>query len=303
MGAMMTAAPLRVTFAGGGTDVPLWYMAYGGTTISCTLRLSMRCTCTRRIGYKDCVADGPFGSVSYELGGEQYTGTGSVVKAAARAADFVHRLELRCDAPYRAGLGGSSAAAAAVALQFSKFSSPHELAEHCVHTERELCKHPGGEQDQYTTAYGGLLRVEYSADGVTVEQLPYEQAERMERHLLLLYTGNRCGPMRPWKFGQELACQQQLADRAAAALRCGSFELLGDTLRQAYELKEKSHICSERAKALYRRALAAGALGGKLLGAGGGGYLLLVCRDREAVRAAVGGELVEFSSERARVCK
>src|SRR6266545_4018037 len=264
------AAPLRISFVGGGTDFPHWYEPHGGAVLSATINHHAEATLRPRDDDRIRIRSLDLHQmVQYRLHeSPEYDGVMDLPKAAIDRVG-VHRgvdVEVRCDAPPGSGLGGSSAVVTAMAGALAAFAgrslTADELARTSYAIEREDLGIAGGWQDQYAAAYGGFNLLEFSAQ--RVEVMAYEMRE---------------------------------------ALESGDVDGLGEMLHDAYESKKRMnpHIAEgTRIERLFDAATKAGATGGKICGAGGGGYLLLYCRpDRQPeVRAALeslGGRLTSFA--------
>ena len=193
-------APLRVSFAGGGTDVPEYYEKHGGAVLSTTINrfayvsLYPREDTTVSIRSMDLEY-----SVKYDLNAEpQFDGVLDIVKAAIRRLniDRGFSLDIRSDAPAGSGLGGSSTLTAAIigalATYTGKAFSSRELAELNYTIERIDLKISGGKQDQYAATYGGFNVIQFAASGVSVSPLRLDQwvIDDLEAHLLLCYSGS-----------------------------------------------------------------------------------------------------------------
>ena len=262
--------------------------------------------------------------VEYHLErGPVYDGVMDLPKAAIERVGVEAGLDvdIRSDAPPGSGLGGSSAlvtaCVGALAMLTGDDPSAGEIARRAYAIEREDLGIAGGWQDQYAAAFGGFNLLEFSADGATVTpiDLTEEGLAGLKDHLLLCYTGHVRtdlglidAQIRLYREGREetIVGMKQLHEMAyemRAAIEGGRFEELGGLLAEAYESKKRMnpHIAEGTPiEALFEVARAAGASGGKICGAGGGGYLLLACEPsrRSAVAAALeslGGQLADFS--------
>ncbi|HZD79629.1 MAG TPA: GHMP kinase [Actinomycetota bacterium] len=296
------AAPLRISFVGGGTDFPHWYERHGGAVLSATIdrfaRVSLSPRSDARVRLRDLRLDQ---HAQYHLReGPTFDGVLDLPKAAVRrlGLDRGIDLELRSDAPPGSGLGGSSAMVTAVVAALAAFGdieiSAHELAHLSYTIERNDLGIAGGWQDQYAAAFGGFNLIEFAASGVAVTsvRLSGGTIDALRRHLLLCYTGGvrtNLGlidtQIRLYREGREETIQgmkqlQAMAYEMRDVLEAGDVGSLGPLLQEAYESKRRMnpHIADGTAiDELLARARAAGATGGKICGAGGGGYLLLSC--------------------------
>jgi D-glycero-alpha-D-manno-heptose-7-phosphate kinase len=327
-GAIIRAkAPLRISFVGGGTDLEHYFTYHPGATLSSTINRYAHVSLFPRQDHDVEIRSLNLGySVHYSLEDEPaYDGTLDLAKAAIRRIhlDRGAELDIRMEAPQGSGLGGSSALTAAVigavAASNSHVYSAYELAELNYAVERTDLKIVGGKQDQYATTFGGFNLLEFHKDRVVVTPLRVDGAvlNDLEAHLLLCYTG-RVRPnlglvSQQIEFYREgrpetLHGMQRLFEMVyemKEALLTGNLDLFGRMLDEAYISKKhmNPHVADNTpADALYAEAKRHGAIGGKLLGAGGGGYLLLFCETgkqqliRQALEA-MGGQFTDFSFE------
>jgi D-glycero-alpha-D-manno-heptose-7-phosphate kinase len=321
-------APLRISFVGGGTDFPHYYERNGGAVLSATIDHCAHVDVTPREDRQVTIRSLDLGHlVEYHL--EEipvYDGVMDLPKAAIARIGTPAGLDvdIASDAPPGSGLGGSSALVTAcvgalAALEERTFTTS-EVARLAYAIEREDLRIAGGWQDQYAAAAGGFNLLEFSSDGVAVTPLSLDEGALAElrSHLLLCYTGRVRTDLglidtqiRMYREGREdtIVGMKQLHEMAFEmrdALESGDLSSLGGLLRQAYESKKRMnpHIAEGTPiERLMGAAYEAGAAGGKICGAGGGGYLLLACRPKRqpAVRAALealGGQLAEFSFRR-----
>jgi D-glycero-alpha-D-manno-heptose-7-phosphate kinase len=303
----MTAAwaPLRVSFMGGGSDVPAYCDRFEGTVVSATLALGITAT----------------------LGdhGPQTRPVTPLVEQALRLGGCPgERVEIRSDVPQGTGLGGSSACAVAVLLAAAAHLGvtldPTRLAEQACRLELEVLHEPIGRQDQHASAFGGFNQMKFGADGlVRVEPmaLPSSVLAAWESQLILVDTGLRRRASTVLSGQRRLLRDDPLrvdvmhrivglVPPTREALEQGDHEALGRLLHRGWQLKRQlaPGVSTGHIDDLYAAALDAGALGGKLLGGGGGGFLLVVVSAdrRAAVSALLGNCLpVRFSSGGARV--
>jgi D-glycero-alpha-D-manno-heptose-7-phosphate kinase len=318
-------APLRISFVGGGTDFPHYYERDGGAVLSATIDHCAHVDVTPREDRQVTIRSLEFGHlVEYHLGEDPvYDGVMDLPKAAiARIGSRAGLdVDIASDAPPGSGLGGSSALVTACVGALAALAelplSTFEVARLAYAIERDDLKIAGGWQDQYAAAFGGFNLLEFTPDGVTVTPVVLDESA-LRSHLLLCYTGRVRTDLglidtqiRMYREGREetIVGMKQLHEMAYEmrdVLEAGDLASLGGLLRQAYESKKRMnpHIAEGTPiERLMDAAHEAGAAGGKICGAGGGGYLLLACRpDRQpAVRAALealGGQLAEFSFRR-----
>jgi D-glycero-alpha-D-manno-heptose-7-phosphate kinase len=296
------AAPLRISFVGGGTDFPHWYERHGGAVLSATIDRFARVTLDPRsdgqVRMRDLRLDQ---LVEYHLAeGPTYDGVMDLAKAAVHrlGLDRGIDLDIRSDAPPGSGLGGSSAMVTAVVAALAGLErrrlAREELARLSYAIERDDLGIAGGWQDQYAAAFGGFNLIEFGARGVEVTplRLGAETTELLRGYLLLCHTGTVRTDLglidtqiRLYHEGREDTIQgmkqlQAMAYEMRDAIEAGDVDALGPMLQDAYESKKRMnpHIAEGTPiERLFAAAREAGATGGKICGAGGGGYLLLAC--------------------------
>jgi len=303
---ILTKTPFRISFAGGGSDLPEFYRRHAGLVVSTTIDKSMYIAIHPyfhekiRIKYSRTEDVATIGEIEHPL-----------VRECLRMLEIERGMEIASFADVPAGTGMGSSSAFTVGLLHAlyaykgKMPGGAELAKAACEIELERVGEPIGKQDQYAAACGGLNRIRFKQDGtVTVEPLkcPAETVRELERRLMLFYIGHE-RPAKsilseqsknmsdPAKF-QQVVRMTELAEELSAALEKGNLDTFGEILDQGWQLKMglAAAIGNDMIGDAYRLAREAGAEGGKLLGAGGGGFLLLSCaRERqEKVRAALG---------------
>jgi D-glycero-alpha-D-manno-heptose-7-phosphate kinase len=307
-------APLRISFAGGGTDVPPYPATHGGAVLSATITRSAtahvrtRSDGTYHVESLDLMAKAAF-SDRHEL---VFDGHLDLVKAVLRDLSPGGGLDLvLCtDAPPGSGLGSSSALVvamlAAVGAVGGRDWSAAELAQRAYQVERIDLKIEGGMQDQYAAAFGGLNFIEFDGDDrAEVRPLRIAPAtlETLEGSLLLAWSGQGRtddGILRRQVDGvlggsarslAALGAIRALAEAMRDALLAGDLAAFAEGLHEGWEQKRRlaTGIATPRLDELYAAGRAAGAAGGKVLGAGGGGFLVFCCPpgDRDRVAGAL----------------
>jgi D-glycero-alpha-D-manno-heptose-7-phosphate kinase len=303
---IITRTPLRISFAGGGSDLPAFFADEPGMVVSATIDRFVCLTVTTkydgavRVSYSqtenvDCARD-----VFHPL-----------VREALALADIRRGVEIVsvADLPSGTGLGSSSAFTVglllALAAHQGRFTTAEQLATDACTVEIGRCQAPIGKQDQYAAAYGGLRAYTFHPDGgVGAEALALVGDARaaFESHLLLLDTGRRhnasvllAGQSAAMRDSRKRATIRAMANLAATfrdALLSGNLRECGDLLDAAWRLKRNvvQGITDDPIDNWYSAALRAGAWGGKLCGAGGGGFLLLLAPPERhaAIARAVG---------------
>jgi len=301
---IIVQTPLRVSLFGGGTDFPAFYRDEGGCVLTTAIDKYIFVTIKRRfdrllrIGYTRTEMVESVEEVQHELIREslRLTGIGDGVEITTMA-----------DIP-AAGTGLGSSSAVTVGALHAMYTyrgdivPAERLAREACQIEIETLGKPIGVQDQYIAALGGLRFMEFKTDGsVAAERvdLDGETRRRLGESLLLFFTGitRQAGAILTEQRSNIpdrrpiLRQMKQLAIQARADLKAGHFEDLGALLHEGWELKKRmaSLVSNGALDDMYQAARQAGALGGKLTGAGGGGFMVLVCpKDRHAsVRAAL----------------
>ncbi len=304
-GAVVSRTPLRISFVGGGTDIPEYYRTNGGgAVVNAAIDKYVYVVVNKKF-------DGDV-RVSYSQT-ENVPSTDDLkhplVRESLKLLNIHKGIEIAslADIPsHGTGLGSSSAFTVgllnALHAWLGEHVPPKQLAEEAVLIERDIVKDPGGRQDQYIAAYGGLQFMEFHPDD-EVDVMPIAMEETkwrsLEESLLLFYTGRR-RPGAPILSGQigEMPNRRdnydemrQLALDLRREFGSGRVHRLGEYLHRNWERKRSLYegITSPDIEDLYARAREAGAIGGKITGAGGGGFLLLCAppENREGVRAAL----------------
>jgi D-glycero-alpha-D-manno-heptose-7-phosphate kinase len=305
---IISRTPFRVSFFGGGTDYPDWFREHGGAVLATTIDKY----CYISVRELPPFFDHRF-RVVYSIV-ENVKEIGEIAHPAVRAV--LQRLEVDKgleihhdgDLPARAGLGSSSAFTVgllrAVHALRGRHTSKEALASEAIHVEHCMLREPVGLQDQISAAFGGFNHIVFRPDGsygVEPVVLPRERLEMLQDHLMLVFTGiSRLAPAvaktvidNLKQRTRELRAMQEMVARAIELLASPSEDIaeFGRLLDESWQLKRRlsDRVSNAEVDALYEAATRAGAVGGKLLGAGGGGFVLLFVRpqDRARVREAV----------------
>lgn len=301
---IITKTPFRMSFFGGGTDMPEFFMEHGGAVISTTFdkycNVNVR-HLPRFFSYTDEVVYSKI---------ERVTDVNDIVHPAIREAmkllDMHEiRLTYEADLPARSGLGTSSAFAVGMLSAFyslkGKYADKKKLADDAIYLERTLCGESGGWQDQIAASYGGLNRISFDSTGYIVDPIIIspERKQRLNNNLMLFFTQFTHFSAEVQEANKKADSTAQklemlrLVNEAQAILTDKAKDLndIGHLLDMTWRLKRQtgSRISTDTIDMLYERGIRAGALGGKLLGAGGGGFLLFYAeQDRqEKVREAL----------------
>jgi D-glycero-alpha-D-manno-heptose-7-phosphate kinase len=318
-------APLRVSFAGGGTDVPPYPAELGGLVLSATINMyaygTLRPRSDRQIGIQSLDLD-TVASIALEDArpdGDRLDLVKAAIHKIAADSPTGFDLFLHSAAPPGSGLGSSSAVVVTlVGLLSDHMRVPltdYERARLAYTVEREDLGLKGGTQDQYAAVFGGFNFMEFRADEVIVNPLriPTESILELEYNLLLCFTGgtrvsDHIIDDQTERYRSQarstvegLQMQKELAVQMKDALLQGRLTHFGELLGRAWEYKKQMSpkITNPQIDELYEEAMRQGAIGGKVTGAGGGGYLLLYCRydAKHKVRSALsalGAEPVDF---------
>jgi len=302
---IITSTPLRISFFGGGTDYPVWYRQYGGSVLSTTIDKCCYITCRRLPPFFEYHSRISYSKI------ENVERNDAIQHPSVRAClQFVgidEGVEIHhvADLPARSGLGTSSAFTVGLLLGLyalrNQMRDKRALAAEAIHVEQELLREAVGAQDQVSAAYGGFNRINFDTDGsIEVRRIlasPNRLAE-LEQNLALYFTGfSRFASeiaqeqlkMTPHKK-QELDTMLQLVDEAEAIIGSPDRPLneFGRLLHESWKIKRTltQKISNASIDEIYEAGLSAGALGGKLLGAGGGGFMLFFVppESREALR-------------------
>ena len=289
---IITQTPLRIGLLGGGTDLPDYYRQHGGRVLNCAIDKYIYVIVKQRfdddiyVNYSQKEIVSTIDDLEHEL-----------VREAMRMTGVVKGVEITtlADIP-SAGSGLGSSSAVTVGLLNALFVyqghqvSAEELAERACTIEIELCGKPIGKQDQYISALGGIRDIRFGpGEQVVGKELGLTAAERraLQHQIMLFYTGvtrsantilaeqnANIAATRP-----QLDLLRDLAGFAVDRLRSGDVDAIGPALRESWEAKRKlaSGVTNSQIDDAVGRALDAGATGAKLTGAGGGGFLLVMC--------------------------
>ena len=320
-------APLRISFGGGGTDVPPYPEERGGVTLNTTINKYAYATLVPSTDGEIKVTSLDYDIVAKYGPGKRlpYDGELDLVKATFNSMDVVKpvHLFLHSDAPPGSGLGSSSTVCVAMVQVFKHYLNlpmdHYEVAHKAWEIERVDLGISGGLQDQYAAAFGGFNLTEFLGDRVIVNPLRIRRdtLNELEYRLLLCYTGSTRlsanildeQTERFIKKEEDVVTSldfiKELAISMKRSLLRNELDDFGDMLHEGWMHKRRlaSAITNPGIDNLYDIARENGALGGKLLGAGGGGYLLLFCEfDKRHIVAEklekAGGQLVEFGFEK-----
>lgn len=325
---LRSKAPLRISFAGGGTDVPPYPQERGGVVLSATIN---KYVYSSLIPVKD-KNEVEVNSLDYDMTVKyeneedlKYNGELDLVKSVLKKMKVMGkgvRIYLHSDAPPGSGLGASSTMVVCLIGLFkhwlNKPLTNYDIADLAYEIERVDLGIKGGLQDQYAATFGGFNFIEFLKDAVIVNPLkiPPDTVDELNYNLLLCYTGRRRLSAhiieeqveRFVKKKKEVVRAmdklKEVTIEMKNALLQARLDVFGKLLHSAWENKKKmaSKITAPFIDKMYEAALKAGALGGKILGAGGGGYLLFYApfERKQAIAEdleRLGGRMVDFNFE------
>lgn len=299
---IISQTPFRISFFGGGTDYHTWYQKHGAAVLSATINHYCRIQCRILPPFFEHKSRLVYSKIEEVVHHQDIQHP--AVRAVLQYLNINHGIEIhhQGDLPARSGLGSSSAFTvgllhALYALR-GMLSSKRELACEAIHIERDILKENIGVQDQIATAYGGPNKIIIHPGGdfeVTPLVLPRAHLQQLRDHLLLFFTGIsrtasdiagdkiRAIPQKT----QELQQMREMVDIAEKILYSGTnFDQFGELLHETWTLKKKisNKISSVFIDEIYAKARQAGAIGGKLLGAGGGGFILFFVKPENKLK-------------------
>jgi len=293
-------APVRVSFAGGGSDFTEHFERYGGAVISATIDRYCHGVLTKRTDSRVILHSHDYGT-RVEVDGLdelRYDGTLDLLKAAVKLLKPTFGFELHTwsDVPPGSGLASSAAMATVVIGLFNELAEErldeYQISDLAYQVERIELGIAGGWQDQYAASFGGLNFIEFTDKDVVVHPLRLKERiiNELESNLVLCFTGltrdsgqvhevARRLPVDPARRDQMIVRTSRLAVEIRNTLVRGNLGGFGELLHQGWLLKKELSpgASNPHIDGLYEAALAAGSSGGKLLGAGSGGYMLLYC--------------------------
>lgn len=288
---IITQTPFRMSFFGGGTDFPDYFCEHGGAVLSTTFDKYAYVTVRHLPPFFEYHSHFTYSKE------EKVCANSEIVHPAIRnAMQWLDMQDIRmtyeADLPARSGLGTSSSFAVGMLSAFyalkGKYVDKHKLADDAIYLERTLCGEAGGIQDQIAASFGGFNRINFSRDGYTVNPviISPERKNALNERLMLFFTGFS-------RFSSEIQndAKESMKEKTAELARIASLvddaeriltdqnknlDEFGELLNLTWGLKRgiSSGISSGTIDGIYECGLKAGALGGKLLGAGGGGFLL-----------------------------
>lgn len=306
---IVSRAPLRLSLGGGGTDLPFFSNRYGGNLTSVAIDKYIYIIIERRPFYDDFL-------IRYsktELVDRVDKISHTRIKAALKYLDITEPLEIIsvADVPAGTGLGSSSTFLVALLKGLHTYKgdevSSFRLAEEAAEIEMDLLKEPIGKQDQYLASFGGLINLDISKTGkviVSPIDISSKSLKELEENLLLFNTGIKHSAAeiiseqkKNLEEDEEKMSQmkviQELGHDIKKALEEGDVKKFGRWMNVHWETKKKfsKNMSNDKIDKLYEIGLKNGALGGKIVGAGGGGFLMFYCDgDKERLRSAMKAE-------------
>ena len=289
---IITKTPFRMSFFGGGTDLEEYFKINGGAVISTTID---------KFCYVNVRHLPPFFDYSTELSYAKMERVNHVeeiehplIRNAMKMLDMHEiRLTYEADLPARSGLGTSSSFAVGMLMAFyalkGKYADKKKLADESIYLERVLCDEAGGWQDQIAASYGGFNRINFNKDGYEVHPIIIspERKQQLNDNLMMFFTGFTRFSSEVQKVNSETTMEEKKAkldkmykmvDKAEKILTDSKSDLddFGRLLDESWKLKKQTGkgVSTSAIDKLYDKGIKAGALGGKLLGAGGGGFLV-----------------------------
>jgi D-glycero-alpha-D-manno-heptose-7-phosphate kinase len=319
-------APIRMDFAGGWTDVPPFSEREGGAVVNATINRYTYATLMPRSDNTIRIISADFDTFLEVKDFKQleYDGNLDLIKAAIRVLNIKQGMDLyvRCDAPPGSGTGSSSSISVALigllnTLQKEKLS-PHEIAKLGRVLELQELHIAGGKQDYYASVLGGVNYIEFEDPAVSNSRLKISDATvaEMEKHMVLCYTGKSrlsgniiSTVMDAYQRAEDKTTRalfnlKRIAQEMKSALLIGDMKMFASLLDENWKNQKllDASTTNEQIDHLFEAAYSAGALGGKALGAGGGGCLLFYCDDNREheVRKALqnhGAHVIDFNFE------
>ncbi len=290
---IITKTPFRISFAGGLSDLRSYYSHNYGSVVSTTIDKHIYVTVNRKFDNKI--------RVSYsktEIVESVKDVAHPIVKEALKLTNLDGGLEITtiADIPAGTGLGSSSAFTVGLLNALYTFKGEHKgaetLARQACEIEIDILKEPIGKQDQYASAYGGLNHIKFNSDE-TVFVNPVisknKTKKELDENLILFYTGIKRKASSILSDSKKnmknllgyVDTLKEISEEMVLSIRNNDLTSFGELMNKAWELKKKTgKVSNPQIDDYYNKAIKSGALGGKILGAGGGGFLLLYCEKK-----------------------
>lgn len=299
---IISRTPFRISFFGGGTDYPTWYKENGGAVLSTTID---------KYCYISCRPLPPFFKYKHRIVysiSEQVSDIDKIIHPAVRESfrfmGIAKGLEIHHDGdlPARSGLGSSSSFTVGLLKTLYAFKgkmvTKQKLALEAIHVEQNMIKENVGSQDQVSAAFGGFNKIDFKSDGsfnVASVVLSKERLQELQNHLMLFFTGFS-------RIASDIAKEQiekildnrkqllaisEMVDEAISILNSErDIYEFGELLHESWKIKRSfsEKISNQHIDGIYEAARDSGALGGKILGAGGGGFMLIFAKPEDQPR-------------------
>jgi D-glycero-alpha-D-manno-heptose-7-phosphate kinase len=322
---IISRTPFRISFFGGGTDFPLFYNEHGGTVLSTTID---------KYCYISCKELPPFFNYQHRLVYSKTEEVNSIdeiehpsIREVFNYYNIKKGLEILhfSDLPARAGLGASSAFTVGLInclnVIMEKKITKMDLALSAIEVEQNWIKENVGSQDQVATSFGGLNKITFTANNainVVPVHIDEDRADELQKHLMLFFTGtyrnssdiSKHHILDTQKNIDSLLIMKQLAEESIKVLTDSNVSVtqFGKLMHQSWDLKKRltNKVTNEKIEDIYTAAISAGAISGKILGAGGGGFMIIFAKpgDHENIRKTLSGLLevrFEFESEGSKI--
>ncbi|MBA4373141.1 MAG: kinase [Thermodesulfovibrio sp.] len=302
---IITRTPFRISFFGGGTDYPVWYRENGGSVLSTTIDKYCYITCRRLPSFFEFKHWIVYSRQEYVSSIDEIQHP--AVRETFRFMNIAEGLSVHHDGdlPARSGLGSSSSFTVGLLNTLyaweGKMVSKEQLAREAIHIEHAMIREDVGSQDQVAAAFGGFNKITFTQDGLfSVDTIIINRTrlELLQNHLMLFFTGfSRTASeiareqikATPQKKN-ELLIMSEMVDESISLLHSTTADIadFGKLMHESWKLKRSltDKISTRHIDEIYETAYSAGAYGGKLLGAGGGGFMLICARpeDQPAIR-------------------
>jgi len=305
---IITRTPARITFGGGGTDLPSYYSRYGGFVTSAAIDKYIYMN-LHDIFIDKIIAHYSKSEMVDDVNELQHP----IIREALKLTGVTKKIEVgsMADIPARAGLGSSGSFTVGLLRALHFYKREHilqqDLAEEACEIEIDLLKEPIGKQDQYIAAFGGITSLTFDKDGtVLVEslRLPKSAINDLEGNLLMFFTGfsrelhtvlrqqDRLTKSDDESMIRSLHEIKKIGYRCRDALKSGDTLHFGELLNIHWQSKKKrsKQMSNPKVDKWYNIALKNGAVGGKLVGGGGGGFLMFYAKDNDKLRRAMAKE-------------
>ena len=287
---IITKTPYRISFFGGGSDYPSWYKRYGGKVISTSINKHL---------YISCRFLPNFFKHKYRVAWSKIEETKNINEIKHNAVREILKylkskkgLEIHYDGdlPARSGMGSSSCFVVGLLKAIyeleNKYIDKKFLAKKSIYLEQNIMKEAVGSQDQIAASYGGFNKISFKKNNFKVKKITTKNLKLLNNNLLLIYTGiRRTAHFVAKTFINKLKNEKKneikkiisFVDTAESILKSNTIDDFGELLNESWQYKKKlsNRITNNKINDLYDLSIKNGALGGKLLGAGGGGFMLL----------------------------